>query len=80
MLAGRLLRTKISIPASGDFTMMSSLTSWVCAFAALIAITAASAPPASVLKVASLSFLLGRCAVARQTSKGRQFESRPAAM
>ena len=47
MLAGRLLRTKISIPASGDFTMMSSLTSAVSAPSAPLAIAAAITPPQS---------------------------------
>jgi len=57
MVAGRLLRTKISIPGSADFTMMSSETSWVCADAVVIAITAAMTPPKSALKVASLGYL-----------------------
>jgi hypothetical protein len=52
--------------------MMSSLTSCVCALAALNVITAAMAPPASVLKVASLVVCFaGRCAVGRESSKGR---------
>src|SRR5947209_19863897 len=48
MFAGRLLRTKISIPGSGDFTIMSSETSGVCADAA-VAIMAAMIPPTSAL-------------------------------
>ena len=44
MPAGRLLRTKISIPGSGDFTIISSVTSCCdCAFALLAMTTPANA-------------------------------------
>jgi hypothetical protein len=53
--------------------MMSSETSWVCADAVVIAITAAMTPPKSALKVASLGYLaasrFGRFAVRDQPNK-----------
>src|SRR4030088_1371368 len=58
MPAGRLLRTKISAPASGDFTITSSVTSCgVCAEALVaIAITANRARNALVI---DSSFVIG---------------------